>query len=144
MPARLMPSAKTSGSGSGGRPAAGAAGGGSQRSRSTKTAPGRWPASNAAAPERPSRYHRTSARTTSSRCSASQAASTKGGSADIATHASDRRAPRSARGDRILDRQPDVVLGQRRRAGARAGDVVELGELHAHVEVVVAVEAVQH
>src|SRR3954451_13561715 len=83
MPARLTPSAKPSGSGSGWRPRAGSAGAASQRSRSTKTAPGRWPASNAAAPERPSRYQRTSATTTSSRCSASQAASTKGGSEAI-------------------------------------------------------------
>ena len=44
---------------------------------------------------------------------------------------------------RQLERQADVVLGQRGRAGGRARDVVELGLLHAQLERVVARVAVQ-
>src|SRR5215472_17707590 len=43
----------------------------------------------------------------------------------------------------VLERQADVVLGERGHAGARAGDVVELGKLHAALEWRVIIEPMQ-
>ena len=61
---------------------------------STNTAPGMWPASKAARPERPSRYHRTSATTTSSRWAASHSLVTRGsGNRAIDGHVTDAMAP---------------------------------------------------
>src|SRR3954451_5643477 len=77
-PRPRMPTAKTSGRGSGCRPRAGSSWSASHRSRSTKRAPGRWPERYASSPDRPSRYQRTSARTTSSAWSANQEAETSG------------------------------------------------------------------
>src|SRR5215218_1692807 len=78
-PSSPSPPRKPPGSGRGCRPAPGVAWAASQRSRSTNTAPGRCPASYAARPDRPSRYQRTSARTTDARWACSQAGSTTGG-----------------------------------------------------------------
>src|ERR1700693_4274545 len=44
----------------------------------------------------------------------------------------------------FVERQSDIVLRERRRRGLRARHVVELVELAAHVEVILAVETVQH
>src|SRR5579875_38521 len=80
MPSCARPPAKRSGVGSGCLPRASSSCGSERTvSMSTNTAPGRWPASYASRPERPSRYQRTSASTTSSRCSWSHRTSTKGG-----------------------------------------------------------------
>src|ERR687893_1409561 len=55
-----------------------------------------------------------------------------------------RSSPAGQRLEPLLHRQAHVVLGERGGGGPRACDVVELGDLHPVLEVVVPLEAVEH
>ena len=99
-----MASANAAGSGRGWRPPADEGGPARSWSRSTQTAVGRCPASYAARPERPSRYHLTSATWTSARWARSQAALTRGPGRSITVD--DRRRGAGAETDRPRGRRP--------------------------------------
>ena len=80
MPRRPRAAANASADGNGWRPSDGSPGPERSRSRSTKTAPGMCACSKASRPERPSRYQRTSATTTSERWARTHSLPTIGGS----------------------------------------------------------------